>query len=152
MLKNKWLMVAIGLVAGLAYLLVSNQIEEELDPLTIEALSKPESTGLKQRPDIKERSDPITMAKRDAKRKQAEKLLPKAATKVTLTEVELQNLRSASLAKQEEINMLMTQYSNQSLAVSERKEVKAKLKRLMDEYNEMVLPLALKAMEEKGQG
>jgi hypothetical protein len=60
--------------------------------------------------------------------------------------------QQASLSKQDEINLLMTQYSDQTLAKTKRLEVKAKLKVLMDEYNEMVLPLALKAMEEKGQG
>jgi len=81
----------------------------------------------------------------------AEKLLPKQATSVDLSDIELESLQVQSDAKKAEIEELMIQLDGNLHDSEARKQIKAQLKQKMDEYNKLVLPLALKSMENNNQ-
>ncbi len=83
---------------------------------------------------------------------QAKRFLPKKASPIALSEQELSLLKEKSRLKQAEINLLIAQYGDAINDQEKRQALQAKVKTLMAEYNELVLPLALKEMAEKENG
>ena len=94
----------------------------------------------------------VSEARKRQQEQLAARLLPKSPTPVDLSDRELDELRRASQEKKKEIDLLMAQYDLSRGQESQRAAIKAQMKSLMDEYNEMILPLALKEMAKEKKG
>ena len=147
MLKVKGLFLLSLIALGVAYMLWP-----EPDRVPVNQTELEHGTGMTEAQRHKVSQDPIRMAKEAAKRQQAEKLRPKSATKVTLSEQELRERSLLAEEKKTQISVLMSKYNDSRLSAEEGHQLKAEMKLLMEEYNQVILPVALKAMEEREQG
>jgi hypothetical protein len=94
----------------------------------------------------------LLMAAKSEKAKQAKRFLPKKMTPVSLSDKELNILKEKSQHKEAEINLLIAEYEDNIHDHDKKQALQEKVKILMAEYNKLILPLALKAMEEKENG
>ena len=145
MLKIMWLAVLLFIVLSASYLLIN------YFPSNGEMTDNSEfNPGLEgQRENVVK-----NINKRSLQEEQLElsnKLLPKKASPVTLSESQLVELQQLSDVKKGEIEALMVKLDGSLDNPDERKLIKADLKKKMDEYNRLILPLALKSMEENNQ-
>lgn len=93
--------------------------------------------------------DELLRAAKSEKIREAKRFLPKEMTPVSLSEQELNLLKEKSQHKQAEINSLIAQYEENINDHDKKLALQEKVKILMEEYNKLILPLALKAMEER---
>ena len=82
----------------------------------------------------------------------AQHFLPKKAKSISLSEQDIEAIKLQSLAKQNEINDLIVLHNENINNPTKRKKLKIQMAKLIDEYNQLTLPLALKAMSEQNHG